>query len=147
MMATYTGPPVPTPSSAVSRAQIVFSGVEQAGPSFEGRVFLNNPDADETTPRTSEAGYAGSFHVFGYGPHPPPAMAEAKDARAAGTGPVAPIEKRVHANREALRAALDASDELTITVVTIPVDPGGPTLEQPFENVQVVFDHSSQQEG
>jgi hypothetical protein len=49
------------------RADLVFEGVDHAGPSYEGRVFLNNPDADADTPRTLEQGYAGSFHVFGHG--------------------------------------------------------------------------------
>jgi hypothetical protein len=117
--------------------------VEQAGPSFEGRVFLNRPDADETTPRTPDNGYAGSFHVFGYGQHPPPAMADAKAARAAGTEPIAPIQKRVHADQDAVRAALNAADELTVTVVAVPADPGGGTPERPFQDLQVVFDRGS----
>lgn len=142
-MATYTAPPVRAPSPDVRRAELVFGGVEQAGPSFEGRVFLNHPDADETTPRTPEKGYAGSFHVFGYGQHPPPAMAEAKAARAEGAGPVAPIQKRVRANQEAVRAALHGSDELTVTVVAIPADPGGATPKRPFQDMQVVFDRAS----
>ena len=33
----------------------------------EGRVFFNNPNADHTTPRTRENGYAGSFYIFGHG--------------------------------------------------------------------------------
>jgi hypothetical protein len=142
-MGTYTAPAVRAPSPDVGRAELVFGGVEQAGPSFEGRVFLNRPDADETTPRTPEYGYAGSFHVFGYGQHPPPAMAEAKATRAEGTGPIAPIQKRVHANQEAVRAALHASDELTVTVVAVPADPGGATPERPFQNMQIVFDRVS----
>lgn len=49
------------------RADLHMSGVDHSGPSYEGRVFLNHPDADENTPLTVEAGYAGSFHVFGHG--------------------------------------------------------------------------------
>jgi hypothetical protein len=142
-MATYTAPVIRAPSPDVGRAELVFGGVEQAGPSFEGRVFLNRPDADETTPPTPENGYAGSFHVFGYGQHLPPAMAEAKAARAKDTGPIAPTQKRVHVNQEAVRAALHASDKLTVTVVAIPADPGGATPERPFQNMQVVFDRAS----
>lgn len=48
-------------------------------------------------------------------------------------------------NEAALRAALDASDELTITVVPIPADPGGPTPDRPFERVGVVFDPGATQ--
>src|SRR4051794_21421497 len=85
------------------RADLVFTGVEQAGPSFEGRVFLNNPGADESTARDPESGYAGTFHVYGYGNPPPPAVAEAQEARQPGDEAVAPIEKRVQADEWALR--------------------------------------------
>ena len=140
-MASYTAPPIPVPSAAVRAAELVFGGVEQAGPSFEGRVFLNRPDADETTPPTPELGYAGSFHVYGYGEAAPPAIAEAK--RTGAAGPVVPIEKRVRADGAALRAALEDSERLTVTVVAIPADPGGGTPERPFEDLTVLFDPAS----
>jgi hypothetical protein len=53
---------------------------------------------------------------------------------------VAPIEKRLRLDEATLRAALEGSDELTVTVVPVPVDPGGPVPERPFEDVEVVFD-------
>jgi len=49
------------------RADLIFTGVRHDEDSYEVRVFLNNPDADDTTPRTPEAGYAGRFIVFGHG--------------------------------------------------------------------------------
>lgn len=49
------------------RADLVFEGVDHGGPSFEARVFLNNPSADAETPRDIAHGYAGSFHIFGHG--------------------------------------------------------------------------------
>jgi hypothetical protein len=49
------------------RADIEFIGVDHAGSSYEGRVFLNNPSADEQTPRSPDAGYAGSYFIFGHG--------------------------------------------------------------------------------
>src|SRR6476646_1543903 len=119
-MHSFTAPPINVgPSRAGQRAELVFGGVDQAGPSFEARVFLNNPNADENTERAAEAGYAGSFHVFGYGTPPPPAIAEAQAKREPGSGPVAPIEKRVYADDAALRAALEQSDQLTVTVVPV----------------------------
>jgi hypothetical protein len=121
-------------------AVLVFSGVEQAGPSFEGRVFLNNPEADENTARDAKSGYAGSFHVYGYGTAAPPAIAEAQARREAGRGAVAPIEKRVRADESAVRAALEGSADLTVTVVAVPADPGGPTPERPYEHLEVLFD-------
>src|SRR5690348_16357380 len=50
-----------------NRADLIFEGVDHSGPSFEGRVFLNNPNATADTPATAENGYAGSFHIFGHG--------------------------------------------------------------------------------
>jgi hypothetical protein len=50
-----------------SRADLEFRGVDHSGPSFEARVYLNNPAADPSTGRDTEHGYAGSFYVFGHG--------------------------------------------------------------------------------
>jgi len=67
----FTTGPIPLklgPKGAhFGRADILLHGVEQSGASFEGRVFLNNPKATHDTPTTPEHGYAGSFHVYGYG--------------------------------------------------------------------------------
>ena len=49
------------------RADLIFEGVDHAGPSFEARVFLNNPNATVETAPTAANGYAGSFHIFGHG--------------------------------------------------------------------------------
>ncbi len=48
------------------RADLVFYGVDHSGPSFEARIYLNNPGAKLTTPRDAESHYAGSFTVFGH---------------------------------------------------------------------------------
>lgn len=50
-----------------SRADLEFRGVDHSGPSFEARVYLDNPAADTGTGRDPASGYAGSFHVFGHG--------------------------------------------------------------------------------
>ena len=50
-----------------SRVDIEFEGVEHGGSSYEGRVYVNNPEADADTERTPEQGYAGSYYVFGHG--------------------------------------------------------------------------------
>jgi len=49
------------------RADIEFLGIDISGPSYEGRVFLNNPKADENTELSLENGYAGSYYIFGHG--------------------------------------------------------------------------------
>jgi hypothetical protein len=103
------------------QARIKFSGIDQAGPSFEGRVFVNNPGADLHTPLTVENGYAGSFHVYGYGIWPEDVGKNPRE-RLPKPGPArAPIEKTVMAT-EAVRAAAVQSSEVRITVV--PVYPG-----------------------
>jgi hypothetical protein len=50
-----------------SRAELIFTGVDHSTVSYEVRVFLNNPDADEGSSRTEEEGYAGRFVVFAHG--------------------------------------------------------------------------------
>jgi hypothetical protein len=143
-MASYTAPPISVARfQDVRRVELVFDGVEQAGPSFEARVFLNNPDADESTAKAPETGYAGSFHVYGYGQPPPPAIAEAKTEQPEDGGPIAPIEKRLQADEAAVRVALQGSDQLTITVISVPADPGGAAPARPFEHVDVVFDRAT----
>ena len=91
------------------RADIVFDGVEQAGGSFEARVFLNNPEADASTPMTPEHGYAGSFHVYGYGRYP-------GEPNPAG-GPTAPMTRYITAT-DAVRAAM-ATGDVNVTTVAV----------------------------
>jgi hypothetical protein len=105
-----------------SRADIQFDGVEQAGPSYEARIFLNNPAADESTPRTVEHGYAGSFHVYALGV-PLPEKAS--------------IHKSVIAT-EAVRAALARSENITVTVV--PIYAGKPAGPMTFDDVRIVVE-------
>lgn len=49
------------------RADIEFHGVDHSGASFQARVFLNNPNANEETELTDTEGYAGAFNIFGHG--------------------------------------------------------------------------------
>ena len=51
----------------VTRVDLEFHGVDHSGASFEGRVFVNNPGADQNTELSPERGYVGSFHIFGHG--------------------------------------------------------------------------------
>jgi tyrosinase len=50
-----------------SRADLTFYGLDHSGPSFTVHVFFDVPDATVDTLRTVEAGYVGSFVVFGHG--------------------------------------------------------------------------------
>ena len=49
------------------RADIEIHNLEHSGASYEGRVFLNNPHANQKTELRLENGYVGSYHVFGHG--------------------------------------------------------------------------------
>lgn len=130
--APFISPPISIPSAArgglFDRADIVVAGIEQDGPSFEGRVFLGNPDADADTDRAFDAGYAGAFHVYGQGP--------AAAAGAADSGVRAPITKNVTAT-DAVRAATREADELTVTIV--PVARGGGEPAPLDVRVSIIF--------
>jgi hypothetical protein len=108
--------------SDFSRADIEFHGVDHAGASYEGRVYINNADADADTDMTVENGYAGSYYIFGHGgcygdeghcdvqprhpydPRPPHELW--------------PTRKVVIAT-DAIRRAMDAGPTMSITVVPV----------------------------
>ena len=50
-----------------TRADLVFTGVDHSGGSYEVLVFLNNPRATDTTAHDVEHGYGGRFVIFGHG--------------------------------------------------------------------------------
>jgi len=58
---------VPVDREDIVRADLIFYGVDHSGPTYEARVFIDNPRANEKTARDVEKGYAGSFTVFGHG--------------------------------------------------------------------------------
>lgn len=105
-----------------SRADIVFDEVDHSGASFEARVFVNNPDADRTTARLPEAGYAGSFHVFGHGGcfgdegHCDVVPRRPFDPRPAH--PLAPVRRTLIAT-DAVRKGVEQGGKATLTVVPI----------------------------
>lgn len=72
--ASQTGPlvvriryPASPETCDFTRADVLLTGVDHSGVSYEVRLFLNNPGADGDTPRDDASGYAGRFHVFGHG--------------------------------------------------------------------------------
>ena len=58
---------LPAEREHIARADLIFYGVDHSGPSYEARIFLDNPAATVETPRDPEHGYAGYFTVFGHG--------------------------------------------------------------------------------
>jgi hypothetical protein len=103
------------------RADIVLAGLEHAGPSFELRVFLNNPAADGETETDLDQGFAGSVYVYGYGTPPP-------------GGEHIPITRSLAAT-EAVRAAAGSAASASVTLV--PVGFGADTPEVDLSTVGV----------
>jgi hypothetical protein len=107
-----------------SRADLEFHGLDHSGESYEARIFLNNPDADESTDRTLETGYAGSFHIFGHGGcfGDDPSHCEVTGPRRAYdprfSHPLVPTVKVVIAT-DAIRRVLERGKEVSVTVVPI----------------------------
>jgi hypothetical protein len=100
------------------RADIEVHGIDQSGASFEGRVFLNNPEATLETPLTPQHGYAGSFHVFGYGVWPADVGKDRAEVAASADVIRAPISKTVIAT-EAVRRAARQGDSARVTIVPV----------------------------
>ena len=69
-MATFVSNPITVtlaaPDEPFRRADLEFHSVDHSKASFEGRLFINNPDAGPDTPTDHES-YVGSFWVFGHG--------------------------------------------------------------------------------
>ena len=69
MLERFVSSPVELSSAladgAFSRADVLLHGVDHSGASYEGRVYVNAPDADAATGRDIPA-YLGSYHVFGH---------------------------------------------------------------------------------
>jgi tyrosinase len=57
---------LPGPEATFARADLAFYDVDHSGPSFEARIYLDNPDATAATGREDPT-YAGSFTIFGHG--------------------------------------------------------------------------------
>lgn len=123
----YTSTPIGVDSlpemEDVTRADIELHGVDHSDASFEGRVFVNNPQANENTEKTPQNGYVGSFYVFGHGG----CFGEAghcevrAEQRAYDPRPshvLTPIKATVTAT-EALRRAAELGEEVTVSVVPV----------------------------
>jgi hypothetical protein len=143
-MITITSDPLELPEledvDELSRADLVFYGVDHSGPSYEGRVFVNNPKADAATERALEHGYAGSFTVFGHNGcfgdagHCLPDQRTSDEFDMRAPHPLRPLTMTLIAT-DAIRRALVEPDvrEVTVTVVAvIPNDDFPKSSEQPL---------------
>jgi tyrosinase len=123
MAKPLTPPPLSTAAldTDFTRADIELVGVDHSGSSYEGRIYVNNPDADETTERSPEAGYVGSYHIFGHGGclgDPGHCDVEPRDPYDPRPGHPLTRARKVVIASEVLREAL-AGDEVTITIVPV----------------------------
>jgi hypothetical protein len=138
---TYTSQPISAaeiPLEEASRVDIEFQQVDDSGASFEGRVFLNNPEADENTDLNLENGYAGSFFIFGHGGcFGDEGHCEVDTERAFDpydprrSHPMTPVETSVEATEAVQRTASEGED-VTVTVVPVIM---GLTEQTDVENV------------
>ncbi len=125
-----------------SRADLEFTGIDHSGASYEARIFVNNPKANERTATTPKNGYAGCFHVFGHGGcfgdvgHCDVLLRRPYDPRPAH--PLTPTRKAVIAT-DAIRRAMRQAKHMTLTIV--PIVTGG-TEKSDFEDV-LKFDRVS----
>jgi hypothetical protein len=146
MARPLTSTPISTASldGEFTRADIEFHGLDHSGASYEGRVYLNRPDADEQTTRDVPE-YAGSYFVFGHGGclgdpgHCDVRPRRFYDPRSAH--PLTPTLKVVIATA-AIRMAMQAADALAVTVVPILLATnaavGEPEDLASFERVRIV---------
>lgn len=121
----------PFPAQALrhawTRADVELHGVDLTVTSYEGRLFVNNPEADATTERGEGSGYVGSFHVFGkegcWGERGHCEPREERRAFDRRRDPTVRAKIRVTADAGVLRRCIEQDGELTVTVV--PAVPGG----------------------
>lgn len=120
---------IPTPPDvSPRRADLEFYGIDHSGSSFEARVFLNNQDADESTPKNEASGYAGSFYVFGHGGcfgdvghcDVPQGPRDPFDRRP--KHPLVPQKRTVVINKDLWHRLESEDGEVTVTVVPVPSD-------------------------
>lgn len=115
--------PGETGASPFTRADLVFTGVDQSGTSYEVRLFLNNPAATADTPRTAEHGYAGRFTIFGHGGcYGGAGHCEPSSARRV-IPPPAPQDTYVTVTQALRRVLADGGRLETVTLVPVSLTP------------------------
>jgi hypothetical protein len=129
-------PSVPIPSgtegaAGVLRGDIEVSGLDHGGPSYEVRIFLDNPHADAETEPTPDNGYAASIYVYGYGD--PPAGEDAIRGEQTSN----PITRSVMAT-DAVRAAAQRGRQATVTLVAVGAE--GDAIDLADAGVAVLVD-------
>jgi hypothetical protein len=132
----------------MSRADLVFYGVEHGGPSYEALIFIDNPEADADTPLDAGHGYAGSYTVFGHAGcfgeegHCEPADRFTDEFDHRGPHPLTPWTRTVIVT-DALKAAVRSKDlDEGNAAVTVTVVPVVTEVEHPVEHMPDAFHFS-----
>jgi len=131
------------------RADLVFQGLEHAGPSVEVRIFFNAPEADASTPATAGAGFAGFFSIFAhggcFGDEGHCDMPERRPTDRRPPYALTPFSKHVTVTEAVRRLITDGVHDVDVTIVPVlhDVPPYVPEdlLAQPvvFERLSIVF--------
>jgi tyrosinase len=131
----------------VPKVELRFHKVKHPKNSFEIRVFLNQPDANASTPIENNPHYAGSLFVFGHGE----CGGDAGHCEPPET-PRGPFDLRPPHHLTPMELSLDASDAVAaiaktgvaptsgITVTLVAVDHKGKQIEKPgidFEGISL----------
>jgi hypothetical protein len=72
----------------LSRADLTFYGLDHSGPSYQVRVFFNNPGAGPDTALSEGEGFVGKFSVFAHG------GCFGEEGHCDVRGPVSPFDRR-----------------------------------------------------
>jgi hypothetical protein len=125
--------------SSFYRADLEFHRVNHSGPSYEGRVFINNSQADENTPLNLENGYVGSYFIFGHGGcYADVGHCDVKERAAFDfrpPHPLTPIDLRLKITDQ-IKELGKNTDEFTVSVV--PIVAGGSNMEQNLVSIDSI---------
>lgn len=147
MSARFTTAPLELPTfddrDEVARADLVFHGVDHAGPSYVAHVFLGRESATLRTRRDSAHGYVGSWSVFGHGGcygdddgHCDPRARYSDDYDRRMPHPLRPQTRTLTAT-EALQPLL-LDPNVTAAPVTVVIEPAAAAPAAPFELVRLL---------
>jgi len=125
----------------VTRADLVFYGVDHSGVSYEGQVYIDASDAEPPTTRDPSRGYAGSFTVFGhagcYGDdgHCLPGQGFRDEFDRRPRHPLTPFTRTVVVTDRVRSAMSSGATQISVTVVaSVPPPEGG---EEPGEPMRI----------
>jgi hypothetical protein len=109
------------------KAVIEFYGVDVSGPSYEGRVFLNNHKANGNTSLNEKSGYIGSYYIFGhngcFGDEGHCEIPSRRTYDSRSKSDVTPCYKSLDATK-VIKKLIESKDEIIVTIVPLVVTGG-----------------------